>query len=205
MGRTVLSTTIFAAACTRVSSFLYSSPLSSPAVRSSTVLSLNRFILDPEDLSVQLDGSLTTFLPISDNRAQHAANVLRIRDGDSLRVGVLNQGVADKAEGRWVWPADYTDGWDDDLKQADPAAQRAASSGGPQSGPRKRSCPGRRSQQKVPPLGLELRVPSLVPGCAPPRVDLLLALPRPLQLERMLPIIAQVNSKTGVVTCTVSP
>ena len=65
----------------------------------------------------------------------------------------------------------------------------------------RRHAPGRAAALAVSPLALELTlrwpVDELRPAFERPRVDLLLALPRPLQLKRMLPMIAQVRQPSA--------
>jgi hypothetical protein len=139
-----------------------------------------------------LEGAVA-ILPMADPRAQHVALILRARDGDTVRAGVLDVGACDAAEVAWQWPDGYAKGWDADrdttvgVAGAVPSAERV------------RARPGK-VKQKVWPVGLALALkgPWQAEPVPRPRVDLLLALPRPLQLARMLPAIAQLGVGTLV-------
>ena len=74
----------------------------------SSLQMLNRLMVHPHEVSA---AGNKVCIPLSDPRAQHAATILRCRDGDALRVGVLDEGVDDAAVVRWVWPAGYSHGW----------------------------------------------------------------------------------------------
>lgn len=144
---------------------------------------LNRIMVWPKELLS--DGTIVR-LPAGDARFEHACTILRVRNGDTLRVGVLNEGIDDHAQVRWVWPEGYQAGWLDDDTINGPHAKRAR--------------PGRvsRKKQVVMPDALELRIRLSPPPYPRPRVDLLLALPRPLQLARILPMLASLGVGTVV-------
>lgn len=171
--------------------------------RSRPRVGLNRILLELEEVSAEppspllpqrLPESAVAFLPMADPRAQHVALVLRARDGDTVRAGVLDVGACDAAEVAWRWPEGYAAGWDADR-------DAAGAAGAVPSTERARARPGK-VKQKVWPVGLALALkgPWQAEPVPRPRVDLLLALPRPLQLARMLPAIAQLGVGTLVLT-----
>ncbi len=150
----------------------------------SSLQMLNRLMVHPHEVSA---AGNKVCIPLSDPRAQHAATILRCRDGDALRVGVLDEGVDDAAVVRWVWPAGYSHGWLD-----------ADGDNGPLRGVGGRGRPGKPPKQEVQPEALELTVNLAPPPYPRSRVDLILALPRPLQLQRMLPMISSLGVDTLV-------
>ena len=145
---------------------------------------LNRIMVKKEEVG---EHGIVRFPP-SDNRFVHASSILGCRDGDTLRAGVLDEGIDDGATVRWCWPLNYSEGW-----LVDSSADSKAGSQG-------RKKPGKSQKQKVMPEALELQL-NISPSKYPrPRVDLMLALPRPLQLQRMLPIISSMGVDTLVLT-----
>jgi len=179
-------------------------------LRKRPCLGLNRILLELEEVSSDSQSTehhflkgrgARAFLPMDDSRVQHVALILRARDGDQIRAGVLDVGACDNAEVSWKWPEGYREGWDADRAAiaTGPLEQKA---GAKQLGAeRSRMRPGK-VKQKVWPLGLELKLlGSWVAEPMPrPRVDLLLALPRPLQLARMLPAISQLGVGTIILS-----
>jgi len=130
-------------------------------------------------------------LPFSDTRAKHCAAILRLRDGDELKLGIVNVGICDNAAVRWVWPEGYEGGWDD--------MESVGADGHPKT--KTRNKPGKGKQQRTNPVSLELTFNADESReVERPRVDLMLALPRPLQLQRMLPMIAQLGVGTLILT-----
>eukprot|EP00435_Cladocopium_sp_Y103_P043738 s886_g12.t1 len=61
---------------------------------------LNRLLLEPHELRHG-----RAVLPMSDRRARHVAKVLQLRDGEELKVGVLDGGYDDRCRILWRWPA----------------------------------------------------------------------------------------------------
>ena len=150
-------------------------------------LNLNLLLLSQEEVREDA-GEVLAALPFEDPRSKHVANVLRLHDGDCLRAGVLSRGIDDAAKIRWIWPEGYAGGWE--VAESPTNVQ-----------PTKRSLPGRATKQKVLPCGLEVILKkNLTSPYGRSRVDLMLALPRPLQLQRMLPMIAQLGVGTLVLT-----
>ena len=175
---------------------------------------LNRILFEPSECSPLDGGRRMARLPFDDPRAQHLANIIRAQDGDTMRVGVLDEGVDDAGVLRWCWPEGYSDGW---VWAAVAADGERGTNGTPSSAATTatattamattaaatagaRSKPGKKPKQKTYPDAVELTFAASEPSVARPRVDLLLALPRPLQLQRMLPMIASLGVGTIVLT-----
>ncbi|CAJ1329562.1 unnamed protein product [Effrenium voratum] len=59
---------------------------------------LNRLLLDQRELNGR-----AARLPMSDRRAVHVAKVLQLRDGETLRCGVLDGGFDDSCSVKWCW------------------------------------------------------------------------------------------------------
>ncbi|CAK0853340.1 unnamed protein product, partial [Prorocentrum cordatum] len=159
-------------------------------------LALNRLLLERHELLPGACGGRRAVLPLADPRASHVARVLRLQDGDTVRVGVLDGGIDDAAAVRWLWP----DGREDD--------------GGRWSGRASQEQRPERLRQETLHQALELEehLPQALEltfdegaqnGIPPPRVDLLLASPEPARLQRLLPMLTQLGLGT-VVLCTVA-
>lgn len=132
---------------------------------SSVVCQLNRFLFDSSEIDENSqDGNLTTVtLPMDDYRAVHAFKILGADNGDTVRAGLVS--------------SDEHDGL---------VTDRAVVEWIPE---------GKKNKHKPPGL-LQLRLENLSSPVASQRessVSLILALPRPLQLGRMLPMIAQLG------------
>ena len=170
---------------------------------------LNRILFEPSECSPLDGGRRMVRLPYDDPRAQHLANIIRAQDGHKIRVGVLDEGVDDAGVLRWCWPEGYAEGWvwaaaaattaADGERGANgtavsaAAAAAAAGAAAAAATASARSKPGKKPKQKTYPDAVELTFATSAPSVARPRVDLLLALPRPLQLQRMLPMIASLG------------
>lgn len=123
---------------------------------------LNRFLFDPAELE---DDETSVILPKDDYRTIHAAKVLSLHNGDTVRAGVVGKELlTDTATIQWMPEGK--------VKKAEPLGN-----GSP---------PGSLHIKL-----LDLEEPSLEKSDI--RVSLLLALPRPLQLGRVLPMIAQMG------------
>lgn len=139
---------------------------------------LNRVLFDPGEVQTIADGSSRCELPFADARSAHVAKTLRLADGDCVRVGVLDRGWTDEATVRWVWPAGEAGRWawsDDTGRSSGTARTRAL------------------AQQRTWPTELQVEFGPLRAPLPRPRVDVLLAVPRPLQLQRMLPMVASIG------------
>eukprot|EP00977_Amphora_coffeiformis_P011831 scaffold2903_cov170-Amphora_coffeaeformis.AAC.8 len=162
---------------------------------STTRIGLNRFLFDPAELgsSPFTDNengqeTVTVTLPKDDYRTIHAAKILGLHNGDTVRAGVVLDNdetdhphagmVTDMATIQWIPEGK--------VKKAEPLGN-----GNP---------PG--SIQIT--LHDLVAPPPAVPGAVVPRttlpVSLILALPRPSQLNRMLPMICQLGVDHIVLT-----
>jgi RsmE family RNA methyltransferase len=147
---------------------------------SSTSCSLNRFLFDPAELDTENDGNTTSphvTLPKDDYRTLHAAKILSLKNGDTIRCGIVGcesrKGmITDVATVEWKPEGK--------VKKAEPL------------------------KNGDPPGSLQIRLAHLIPAdhhpSSTPNVSLILALPRPLQLGRMLPMISQMGVETLVLT-----
>jgi RsmE family RNA methyltransferase len=141
---------------------------------------LNRFLFDEfetsREVSDEVSDDITVTLPMDDYRTIHAAKVLGLKNGDVIRCGIVsneNHGglITDKATIKWIPEGK--------VKKAEPLGNGS------------------------PPGSLHVSLTSLVPVdkvLAKPPVSLILALPRPLALGRMLPMISQMGVETLVLT-----
>jgi 16S rRNA U1498 N3-methylase RsmE len=148
-----------------------------PTFRSSTARGLNRLLFRPTELDpAPASGSPSVTLPKDDYRTVHAARILVAETGSTLRAGIVGEDrdgrMTDRAVVEWL-------------------------SGGSSEGR------GTRASGDDPPGALRIHLESLQEAPEPlasPPVSLLLALPRPLQLARMLPMIAQLGVDQLVLT-----
>lgn len=137
---------------------------------------LNRFLFDESEISREIADDITVTLPMDDYRTIHAAKILCLQNGDAIRCGVVSNErhsglVTDKATIQWLPEGK--------VKKAEPLGNGS------------------------PPGSLHVSLTSLVPideVLTKPPVSLILALPRPLALARMLPMIAQMGVDTLVLT-----
>jgi len=129
-------------------------------------------------------------LPLADPRAAHVARVLQLRDGDTMRVGVLNGGADDEGEVRWLWPSGSAGRWArSESRQLRP--ERLTTQELQQALESEESLP------EALELSFEEGASELPP---PPRVDLLLAPPPQDRLKRLLPQLAQLGVGT-IILC----
>lgn len=145
-------------------------------IRSSTARYLNRLLFSPDELDTPWVGTTvpSVTLPRDDYRTVHASKILKLVNGASVRAGVVGedrQGLkTDSAVVEWLPEGN--------VKKAEPL------------------------NNGDPPGALRLHLSSLEP--APPSlnvsVSLILALPRPIQLARMLPMISQMGVDQLVLT-----
>lgn len=146
---------------------------------------LNRLLLERRELKVACEGRgpITATLPLSDPRALHVAKVLQLRDGDTLRVGIINGGIDDAAQLRWIWPAGSAGTWlQNQPRELRPQRLRAE------------EMLHALEWEQVLPEALELAVvETAMRELPPPRIDLLLATPQLGRLQRLLPQISQLG------------
>jgi RsmE family RNA methyltransferase len=144
--------------------------------RKSGVCFLNRFLLSPEEVSQDEDSSLPyAVLGKDDYRTIHAAKILNLRNGDSVRAGLVssedhNGFLTDHATVQW-------------LPEGKVKKAEVLNNGDP-------------------PGSLHITLQSLKSSTQrfSHSVSLILALPRPLQLGRMLPMISQMGVDHLVLT-----
>jgi RsmE family RNA methyltransferase len=162
------------------------------AFHPSTALGLNRFLFDPSEVTVPDGGEVPTVtLSKDDYRTVHAAKILGLQNGDCLRAGVV------------------AEGGDEDGAYGGCVTDQATIEWLPE-GKIKKACPTKNGD---PPGSLRIALESLVSSTesasadnqqgdasTPVSVSLILALPRPLQLGRMLPMISQMGVEHLVLT-----
>lgn len=166
-----------------------------------TICRLNRFLFSPEEATALEDGnpldapkntdttttssSSVITLPKDDYRTMHAAKILGLKNGDCIRAGLVGNSEGDDA-GQWTDEA--TIEW---LPESPVKKAEVLKNGNP-------------------PGSLSIRLNNLKsidnndsrPSAAsdPIHVSLILALPRPLQLGRILPMISQIGVDHLVLT-----
>ena len=147
---------------------------------SSSECRLNRFIFDPSEVESHHESDSeekVVVIPKADYRTIHAAKVLGVRNGDTVRAGLVS---CEKDKGGLLCDQAIVE-WlpEGKVKKAEPL------------------------RNGDPPGSLQLRLQSLSPP-APIydelMVSLILALPRPLQLGRILPMISQMGVDKLVLT-----
>lgn len=151
---------------------------STRSFRSSTRRHLNRFLFDSYELGeIQDQTSPAVILPKDDYRTIHAAKTLGLHNGDTIRAGLVSDSETDE-------PGRLTDSatieWipEGKVKKAEPLGNGD------------------------PPGSLQITLDNLQepPASDQLSVSLILALPRPLQLGRMLPMISQLGVDQLVLT-----
>jgi RsmE family RNA methyltransferase len=145
--------------------------------RSTTQVGLNRFLFDRSEVDWRNEETPTVTLPKDDYRTRHAAKILSLHNGDTVRSGVVS---CDEHQGGLITDA-ATIEWlpEGKVKKAEPLRN-----GNP---------PG---SLRVHLLALQSPIDVL----ATPPVSLILALPRPLQLGRLLPMVAQMGVDRLILT-----
>ena len=114
---------------------------------------LNRLLVDPWEVQEDGQNKLAVVLPADDGRVKHVKKILKVEDGKTLRIGVVDAGIEEDAVVKW---------------QADGALKLA-----------------------IPGDGSHLVAP--YPDSHRPRVDLLIALPRPSNIASFLHVAAQMG------------
>ena len=152
----------------------------SRSFHSSSACGLNRFLFDTSELVPQHEDNSTekvVIIPKDDYRTIHAAKVLGVQNGDTVRAGLVS---CEKDKGGLL--TDHaTIEWlpEGKVKKAEPL------------------------RNGNPPGSLQVRLESLTPPAEmydDLMVSLILALPRPLQLGRILPMISQMGVDQLVLT-----
>lgn len=153
-----------------------------------TVCRLNRFLFSPEEVTLVEDRDTPGIVTLSkdDYRTVHAAKILGLKNGDSIRAGLVGNSGDDSPTGQWTDEA--TIEW---IPEAPVKKAEVLKNGNP-------------------PGSLAIRLNNLKsiddndlrtsPASDPIQVSLILALPRPLQLGRILPMISQIGVDHLVLT-----
>jgi len=165
---------------------------------------LNRFLFDPEDVEHEQPilgeeapkRSPFVILPKDDYRTIHAAKILGLHNGDTVRAGVVSSASSTGPNANANPQEPHHDNRQEGL-----LTDTAVIEWIPE-GKVKKAEPLANGQ---PPGSLCIRLDDLQPPSASQRqesasVALLLALPRPLQLGRMLPMIAQMGVSHLILT-----
>ena len=158
---------------------------------STTRLSLNRFLFDPIELDSASSFSWPTVtIPKDDYRTVHAAKILGLHNGDTVRAGVV------------IDPDD-----DDNNNKENKCSQQYAGlitdTATVQWIPEGKVKKAQPLGNGDPPGSLQITLHDLhaPPAVSPtPPISLILALPRPLQLNRLLPMICQMGVDHLVLT-----
>lgn len=167
--------TLFSVGRSFTTTFVARNPMqASRSFHSSVVCRLNRFLFDSSEVDYSDDNStVTVILPKDDYRTVHAFHILGVESGDTVRAGIVS--------------CDEHDGLVTDQAVVEWIQE------------------GKRNK-KQPPGSLHLRLEGLkspqtsTERETDSRVSLILALPRPLQLGRILVMIAQLGVDQLVLT-----
>jgi RsmE family RNA methyltransferase len=159
--------------------------------QSTTPLQLNRFLFDPEEVKASSQNSNSSLappptlviLPKDDYRTVHAAKILSLQNGDSIRAGIVG---SDTSPGKLTDEA--TIEWIPEL----PVKKAEVLSNGNPPGSLKITLNNLISTEEISMSSL-LFDQNIT-------VSLILALPRPLQLGRILPMISQLGVDQLVLT-----
>ena len=158
-------------------------------VHATTSCKLNRFLFDPSEVTDAMDsGEYSVLLGKDDYRTIHAAKILGLKNGETIRAGVVTDPQSDGDD-------DDDDKPQDGLKTDDATVEWIPE--------------GKVKKAEVlkngdPPGSLLVRLHNLssASGTSSDQifVSLILATPRPLQLGRMLPMISQMGVDRLVLT-----
>ena len=165
-----------------------SSSSASSSFHSSTACSLNRFLFSSNEVDASHSVPMVT-LSKDDYRTVHASKILRVSNGDAIRAGIVSSEhqdgmLTDVAIVEWIPEGKVLKS--EPLRNGNPPgslrihlhALQSSSGSGPSSSSSSSSSSVFR----------------------PPRVSLILALPRPIQLARMLPMISQMGVEHLILT-----
>lgn len=159
-------------------------------------LFLNRFLFDPYELDGRSSQSAvpTATLPATDYRTIHAAKVLGLMNGDKIRAGIiLDQQLFIEPRKNYTTIFHEYNSNHTHHPSAGLVTDCAVITWIPE-GKIKTPSPTKSGE---PPGSLRIQLdhlhPSQLDSSSTPQVSLLLALPRPLQLARLLPMISQIG------------
>jgi 16S rRNA U1498 N3-methylase RsmE len=169
-------------------------------LHSTTRCQLNRFLFDSSEV-LSTPTVPTVILPKDDYRTVHAAKVLQLQNGDTVRAGIIHESLSTYNSCVRDLPASSING-----EHRGCLTDVATIQWIPE-GKIKKAAPTGNGQ---PPGSLRVELHELSTNVAGakanrvgedrPAVSLILALPRPLQLGRMLPMIAQLGVDHIVLT-----
>ena len=168
-----------------------------------TICRLNRFLFSPEEATTMEDEILSDAanddteiitttttsvitLPKDDYRTVHAAKILGLRNGDCIRAGLVGNSASGGGVGQWTDEA--TIEW---LPEPPVKKAEVLKNGNP---------PGSLSIRLNNLKSIEDDDSRTSAASDPIHVSLILALPRPLQLGRILPMISQIGVDHLVLT-----
>lgn len=162
-----------------VKSFQFGRKLRTACLHTTTIRHLNRFLFDPSEVTADSEISRVV-LGKEDYRTVHAAKILGLKNGDTIRAGVvMDPNVEGQLEGLTTDGASVEWIPEGKVKKAEVL------------------------KNGDPPGSLLIRLHDLAPvrsSSDQMLVSLILALPRPLQLGRMLPMISQMGVDQLVLT-----
>jgi len=171
---------------------------SSRSIHQTVALKLNRFLFDPSEIDPEsaTSDNPTVTLPKEDYRTVHAAKILGLLNGDTLRAGIILDGDINNSTSRPSIQA-----------QESPYAGLITDEASVQWLPEGKIKKAEPTKNGEPPGSLQITLHSLTPiademADIRPRISLILALPRPLALGRLLPMIAQMGVQDLVLTQT---
>jgi 16S rRNA (uracil1498-N3)-methyltransferase len=158
-------------------------------IHSTSACQLNRFLFDPSEILNDDESSPSSaappkvLLPKDDYRTVHAAKTLGLKNGDTIRAGLVSCEEVEKEEEahNGLWTDEATIEW---IPEGKVKKAEVLNNGNP---------PGSLSVQLH-----NLSAPNTTSDQI--LVSLILALPRPLQLGRMLPMISQMGVDQLVLT-----
>lgn len=127
------------------------------------ILHLNRIFAELDECIENEHGSLSLQLSRDDYRSKHIEDVLKLKEGDTIKTGVLNVGVCDHGRIEKIYVG------------------RPKKKGGFEKG----------TEGPCVYLGEKSDLTSQINSR--PRIDILLAVPRPLRLERILAVVAMMG------------
>jgi RsmE family RNA methyltransferase len=147
--------------------------------RAKTSLALNRVLFASEEISKATDGQMHVYLNYDDYRSNHLYKVLQVNAGETFKAGVLGKGMTDEAKVMHI---------DDSVARVsvNTRDRNIAKAALKSKEVVKSVC----KQASGSFLSVSLGVTSSLQCNEIPPVDLLLACPRPVRLERLLPVIA---------------
>ncbi len=168
-----------------------------------TSLNLNRFLFDPSEIDEAYSGDSffpTVTLPKNDYRTIHAAKILGLVNNQTLRAGIIKDADIHNSTSKNA-PSLHFERTEIQSTFSGLITDEASIQWIPE-GKIKKATPTKNGE---PPGSLQITLRSLRPIAEElvdikPRVSLILALPRPLALGRLLPMMAQMGVEDLILT-----